>query len=149
MPTLPVMPVHPEAADMMTRPNGQALGPEDREYWERFDRPYEHNGQVKRGVREHRHFEYPKMLFKAKNERGEHDSFERMTVGNAAEHEGVQRRDPLWCDSKAIATEKLTKQRDDDARTAANAAAKADVMSPKAKRAYHRRSAASPDHAQE
>jgi hypothetical protein len=148
MSALPQMPFAPGA--QLEKADGKPYGEHDREYWERADRPFEHNGVMSmRGLREHRHLAFPKMIYKALNERGERDSFERQEVQSERHLAEVQRKDPAWCEAKADATAFLTAKRNDASNHAAEAAYKAERMSPVAKRAYTKRSAASPDHVQE
>lgn len=148
MPALPVMPFAPGVS--LEKPDGKPYDENDRAFWERHDRPYEENGEQRLGgLREHRYMPYPKMLFKATDERGERDSFTRQIVQSERHHGDVVAGDPAWKGSKAEATAYLTAQRHDEARHAAEAAYKAERMSEPAKRAYQKRSAESTAHAQE
>jgi hypothetical protein len=151
MGALPVMPFAPGVS--LTKPganDGDVYGENDPEFWERADSYFDKNGTPTRGLREHRHLPYPKMLFKAKNElRDPRESFERQIAQTERHQADIVAGDPAWQPSKAEATAYLTAKRDDESKHAAEAAYKADRMTAPAKRAYTKRAASSPKHAQE
>jgi len=144
----PVMPFAPGVT--LTKSDDSPYTENDQEFWERADTYFDKNGVPTRGLREHRHLPYPKMLFKAKNELNDaRESFERQVAQTERHYEDIIRGDFAWKTSKAEATAYLTAQRNDESKHAAEAAHKAERMSEPAKRAYHKRSAESPKHAQE
>ena len=149
MPGLPVMPFAPGVK--LTDDEGKDLYTEnDPEFWELANRYFDKNGVPTQGTREHRYMPYPKMLFKARDERNDpRESFERQTAQTERHHQDIVAGDPAWKGSKADATEYLTAKRNDEAKHAAEAAYKADRMSEPAKREYQKRSAESTKHAQE
>jgi hypothetical protein len=148
MPAQPVMPFAPGVETV--KADGKPFDENDREFWERADRPFEYNGEKRlTGLREHRYMPYPKMLYKSVNERMERDSFQRQIVQSERHHQDLVASDPAWKEQKTEARAFLTAQREDEARHAAEAAYKAERMSEPAKRAYHKRSAESTAHAQE
>lgn len=137
------MSLMPMVGNPPTKPDGKPYTEDDRQYWERNDT---HLPDNMRGVRQYQYFAYPRMLFKAINGRQDRDSFERLTVQNEREHKATVERDPAWCESKADAAEFYDRIQRDIARAAAEVAASAQTMSPKAKREYRKRSADSPKH---
>jgi hypothetical protein len=152
MPALPVMPIvnHPP-----TKPNGDPYTVDDPQFWELRSTHMPHFGGST-GIREHRHYEFPKMVYKATTERttftSEEDwrkAFQRQTVESQRELDALIERDPAWATSKDEARAYLTGQKNNIARAAAETAAAAERMSEPAKRAYHRKSAETPTHVTE
>jgi hypothetical protein len=133
----------PMAENPPTKPDGKPYTEDDRQYWELKET---HLPDNIRGVRQHRYFPYPRMLYKAVKGGMHRDSFERVTVQNEREHRVTVERDPAWCESKLDAAEKYDRVQQDIARAAAEVAATVQTMGPKAKREYRKRSAESPKH---
>lgn len=133
----------PMVAHPPTKPNGDPYTQDDREFWELNAT---HLPQGMRGVREHKYFAYPRMLYKAIAGGMKRESFERLTVQNERQHRETVERDPAWCESKTDAAEFYDRGARDVARAAAEVAASVQTMGEKAKREYHRKSAVDPRH---
>jgi hypothetical protein len=145
---LPVMPFAPGVP--LTKSDDKPYTENDPEFWERADQYFMKNGVPTRGMREHRHMPYPKMLFKAKDERNDpRESFERQIAQTERHHGDIVAGDPAWKGSKDEATAHLVAKRNDEGKHSAEANYKAERMSETAKREFKQRSAASKDHVQE
>jgi hypothetical protein len=141
---MPVMPIETNAP---TRPNGESYGVDDRQFWELRSTHIPDTNST--GIRRHVHYEFPKMIYRATDERKHFDSYERKIVGSEQEMVAALADNPGWQLSKTKAHAWLEQSRNDVARAAAETASAAERMSEPAKRAYHRKSAETSSHVTE